>query len=138
MPINIDINELDDIKPTRGGLSKSSIGVVKSGYLRWNEPYMEENKDFKDANSVDIKGLKKDGKIIIAFTLRTDRNGKFIVNSYKNENGDIKSKSFSLRSVFKHIGSSYMKFAQDKSIELKLENKESGNKKYYIFELNTE
>lgn len=133
--MKINFNELEDIQPTKGGSSKASLVLIKSGYIRWNSSYMKENEEFERANSVNIKATKKNKKIIIAFRLLKDKTGKFSINSYKNKKGDVKSKSFSARSIFKQLGLSYKDYAQKKSIELKPEIQDFEGKRYFIVEL---
>ncbi|MFH1917695.1 MAG: hypothetical protein ABIJ14_01115 [Nanoarchaeota archaeon] len=136
--MKVDISKLEDINPTRGGGRKSSFVLTKSGYPRWNEPYMEEHKEFASANSVNLKGAKNGNKLTIAINLLKDKTGKFVVNSHKDKNGKIKSKSFSLRSVFKQLGLSYKDFGQEKRIVIKPEIQDFEGKRYFVFELDIE
>jgi hypothetical protein len=136
--MNIDIAELKEITPTKGGKSKPIFSLGKIGYFRGNSLYLEKNRELKNANSVDIKAIKKNNKIVIAFNFKDDKSGKFGINEHKSKKGELRSKSFSGRSIFKHLGLSYTDFAQNKSISFNPKKQEFDNKIYYIIELSIE
>ena len=117
--MKIDISKFEKIKPTRGGKSSATFSLGRQGYFMGNSVYLEGDKDFKDASSVDMRALKEEDMVIVLINFISDKSGAFSINEFKNGKKEVKRKSFIARSVFKQLGLSYSNFAQKKTIKLK-------------------
>ncbi len=94
------------IKPTRGKKSIPTLSFLTSGYCRTNRLFNEKH-GLEDKKAVKIKVVKRDSKAIVGMMfLDTEEDGSFkIIKDDRTH-----SFSFSLRSLFDHLGMDYKKF----------------------------
>ena len=133
--MKIDITKFQDIKPTRGGKATAIFTLGRQGYFMGNHNYLEENKEFKNALSVNMKALKEEDKIVVLITFLEDKTGLFVTNEFKDDKKIIKRKSFSARSIFKQLGLSYKDFAQKKTLKLIPEKQKINGIDYFVVEI---
>lgn len=133
--MKIDISKFEEIKPTRGGKSSATFSLGRQGYFMGNGVYLEDDKEFKSASSVDMRAMKEENKVVVLINFITGKEGAFSINEFKNDKGEIKRKSFSARSVFKQLDLSYKNFAQEKAIKLKPRKEEVDGITYTVVEI---
>lgn len=133
--MTIDINSFEEIKPAGGGRRTPALTLGRIAYFRGNRFFIKEH-GLDDVKSVKLRAVKEGSKILVAINfLKEDEGNSFKVSFFYDDEGEIKSLSFSGRSIFSQFNLDYKDILKSKSILLKPTIQEHDGEKYFVIEI---